>query len=56
MKLCGLPDKEGVIKNILEQNKKAIDDIDGLLTTVKCSLNINYNGGNYNFHNPAIER
>ena len=32
-----LPDREVMIKNVLEQTNKAIDDIDSLLTTPKCS-------------------
>lgn len=35
--LLGLPDREAMIKSVLEQNNKVIDDIDGLLTTLKCS-------------------
>ena len=32
-----LPDREVMIKNVLEQTNKAIDDIDSLLTTSKYS-------------------
>ncbi|KAJ7376986.1 hypothetical protein OS493_031258 [Desmophyllum pertusum] len=32
-----LPDRETTIKSVLEQTNKAIDDIDSLLTTLKCS-------------------
>ena len=32
-----LLDRETIIKNVLEQTNKAIDDIDSLLATSKCS-------------------
>ncbi|XP_068686956.1 uncharacterized protein C5orf34 homolog isoform X2 [Montipora foliosa] len=37
LQLCGVPDREATINSILEQNNKAIDDIDGLITLLKCS-------------------
>ena len=35
--ISDLPDRETMIKSVLEQTNRAIDDIDGLLTTLKCS-------------------